>query len=534
MANSMRGQIDPYAQAYNTWTYQRPNDWLILPTVEETEEKFVGLFPVFNVIGNFVALQFEGDYTVDWGDGTVEDIASGVKAQHSYDYSAIDASTESTRGYRQVLITVTPQVGQNLTSLDLSVRHDIETYFPTSAPWLDFILSVPNYGMNPFFLGLCQLLEVCTVVTTGTATDITEFFAFLDSLQTVYLLNLPNVEGADELFTDCKSLRQVHLPEMPVLQYAADMFFGCDALEKVIIDGMPMIVDFSYMFYERFALQHAEVHNTPAGEDFSSMFSYCYSLNYAVVSDMSAATSTLEMFYYCYNLEKFLLPATPLLEDAYYMFEYCYSLTEARLTDLSSLQFAGEMFYECYSLTEINFPPTPLLADIEYLLSGCGITKVSFSDLSSLDYAYSALSSSLLREFSCPELPVITNLDYCFGIYTLTKVNLTLSNSSGVSMRESFYYCTSLHSVTIENSQYITDLFGAFYGCYLLSSVNLPGLIVSVNLSYCSLSRDAIVSLFNDLGTASEIINLTGNFGTADLTGPDIAVATGKGWTVNL
>ena len=76
MTQFTTGQIAPYDQAYNTWTYQRPSDWLELPTVESTEETFVGLFPVFDVIGNFIAVQFEGDYTVDWGDGTVEDFAS--------------------------------------------------------------------------------------------------------------------------------------------------------------------------------------------------------------------------------------------------------------------------------------------------------------------------------------------------------------------------------------------------------------------------------------------------------------------------
>lgn len=52
----------------NVWV--RPTDWLTMPIVGSTEEKFVGLFAVYDLPENFIALQFEGNYTVDWGDGT--------------------------------------------------------------------------------------------------------------------------------------------------------------------------------------------------------------------------------------------------------------------------------------------------------------------------------------------------------------------------------------------------------------------------------------------------------------------------------
>jgi hypothetical protein len=41
------------------------------------------------------------------------------------------------------------------------------------------------------------------------------------------------------------------------------------------------------------------------------------------------------------------------------------------------------------------------------------------------------------------------------------------------------------------------------------------------------------VDLFNDLATVvSKTITITGNPGVADLTAGDLAIATGKGWTV--
>ncbi len=55
-----------------------------------------------------------------------------------------------------------------------------------------------------------------------------------------------------------------------------------------------------------------------------------------------------------------------------------------------------------------------------------------------------------------------------------------------------------------------------------------------INVSYTGLDRAALVNLFNSLPTvsASQVINVTGATGAADLDATDLAIATGKGWTV--
>jgi hypothetical protein len=69
------------------WT--RNPSWLALPTVGDTEQKFVGLIAVFEQ-SNFTAFTASGAYTVDWGDGVVEDVASGGTALHEYDFADAD------------------------------------------------------------------------------------------------------------------------------------------------------------------------------------------------------------------------------------------------------------------------------------------------------------------------------------------------------------------------------------------------------------------------------------------------------------
>ena len=55
-----------------------------------------------------------------------------------------------------------------------------------------------------------------------------------------------------------------------------------------------------------------------------------------------------------------------------------------------------------------------------------------------------------------------------------------------------------------------------------------------INVSYTGMTRQAIVTLFNDLPTVTDgqIINITGCTGSEDLTEDDKTIATSKGWTI--
>ncbi|HNP42449.1 MAG TPA: hypothetical protein PKI24_23035, partial [Nitrospira sp.] len=130
------------AQGYTKWT--RPSDWLTMPTVGSSDQKFVGLLAVYDHGSNHVAISAAENYTVDWGDGSsTENIASGVTASHVYTYSSISDSTLCTRGYKQVLVTVVPQSGKNLTTLNLQVKH-ANSPSNTNIPWLDIALGSPS------------------------------------------------------------------------------------------------------------------------------------------------------------------------------------------------------------------------------------------------------------------------------------------------------------------------------------------------------------------------------------------------------
>lgn len=202
-------QLDPNPSApesYATWV--RPADWLGIPQPLETQEKFVGLFAIYNTDSNFVAFSFEGDFRVDWGDGSVENYSSGEKAQHAYDWAKIPSATLANGGYRQVIVTVTPQPGNHLTYMDLGYYHDnvaLDGYNYVATPWLDIAVSMPHadsgnslwFGVFTIALGL---LEKVTIVNAGGATSFYELMSYCYNLGEFNLLSAPDLEDCYDMF----------------------------------------------------------------------------------------------------------------------------------------------------------------------------------------------------------------------------------------------------------------------------------------------------------------------------------------------
>ncbi len=333
----------------NGWV--RSSDWLPMPDVSPAEEKFVGLYAIYNTPENFIAVYFEGDYVVDWGDGNINFILSGVKAQHSYSWNDIPGSTLTSEGYKQVLVTVTPYPGDSLTVMDLTVRHDFCSSL-SNAPWLDLKVSLPEASSG------ASIIFSAEYVGLGSG--------YLQSVERIHILN----------------------------------------------SG-----EFSYM---------------------QGLFCYMPSLSSVPLFDTSKATSMENMFAGCNSLSSTPEFDTSLVTNMYGMFRYCYALTSVP-----------------------NF------------------------------------NTSL-----------VTNM---YGM---------------------FQNCLSLNSVTSFDTSSVTIISDIFETCRSLQKAAFYGTSVDISYSECTMGRQAIVDIFNGLANADATINVQGNYGAADLTPSDIAIATDKGWIV--
>jgi surface protein len=224
--------------------WQRPADWLAMPTVVDTDDTFVALHAIFPSGQNYVAFRFTtdtGDYEVDWGDGNVDVVASNTTAEHEYDYTTYDPtdSTLTTRGYKQAIITVTPVTGQ-LETANFQFRF---TTTPAqnqayATGFLDCILSMPNAntGQSIVFGGVTvghRFVERFQLLNLGNTNNMLSMFQGCQLLQSVPLFDTSSVTIMQQMFQGCNSLQSVPLFDTISVTNMINMFQGCNSLQSV-------------------------------------------------------------------------------------------------------------------------------------------------------------------------------------------------------------------------------------------------------------------------------------------------------------
>ena len=192
--------------------YQRPADWIAMPSIDPSEQKVAALFLVGDNNSNFIAFSCSGAYTVDWGDGNTENIASNTTAQHNYVFSDLSASTEfgpTGSKSRQAMIVITPQAGQSLTAISFNYRHSaLSTTYNT--PILEILLAAPNCTslLISGSTNNLRLLEQCTILSHNTTSMIFMFFNCY-ALQSVPLFDTSSVTNMSSMFQNSSSLQTI-------------------------------------------------------------------------------------------------------------------------------------------------------------------------------------------------------------------------------------------------------------------------------------------------------------------------------------
>ena len=306
----------------STTTWTRPSDWLPMPT--PATQEVVGLMAVYNDDSNYVALQCQGAYTVDWGDGTVTNYASNATASRQYVFSTIDPATTTTEGFRQALVRITPQSGQNLTLVSFGVTN------PTlgksfAVGWLEFDIRTPN----------------C----------------------------IPTFSGSSNI------IRYGRLEKINVRQWStasvANLFNNLYNLKSVYIEPTETsaITAFNSMFANCYTLIEVNAFDTSAGLNVSSMFDSCYSLVTLPLFNFSASTNALGLLQNCYSLTN--VPAIILGTDASQVFFNCLSLETVGLINTSNVANFTSMFNTCRSLKILPLLDTSKGTNFTSMLASC-------------------------------------------------------------------------------------------------------------------------------------------------------------------
>jgi hypothetical protein len=295
--------------------WQRPADWLILPTVTNTDDTFVGLYAIFPSGNNFAAFRFTtdtGSYQVDWGDGTIDVVASNVVAEHTYDYSTYDPTdaTLSTRGYKQAIIVVTPVSGE-LRTANFQFRR---TTTPAqnqayATGFLDCVLSMPNAdsGASIVFGGTTVrhgYVEQFILLNIGGCTSMNNMFNSCTSVQSVPLFDTSNVENMTNMFLLCRSLQNVPLFDTSNVENMTNMFNGCQSLQSVPLFDTSNVQIFNQIFISCPSLQSVPLFDTSSATSLNAMFNGCQSLQEIPALDTLDVTNMVNFAVGCNSLDR--------------------------------------------------------------------------------------------------------------------------------------------------------------------------------------------------------------------------------------
>lgn len=178
--------------------WQRPSDWLPIADTAPGTEKIQLLLAVYETSVNNIAFICTNNYHVSVSNGISTSVASGVKFQALIDWNTVDPSTLTSGGYRQVLVTITPQSGNQLHVFNCAVSYTGFTNKATNVldAVFDYVgLKGADFGVDiqPFnmlqrvfirtgsavpYLYRCMALKSFIAANGGTQTQYNQTFSF--------------------------------------------------------------------------------------------------------------------------------------------------------------------------------------------------------------------------------------------------------------------------------------------------------------------------------------------------------------------
>lgn len=513
------------------WT--RPADWLTLTDPTVGQEKIVILAAVFEGNSNYLAFNLTGAYTVDWGDGAgTVNFASGVKASKQLLWSSYSSGTLTTRGYRQAIITITPQSGQTITTADFTVAHSPPPAATYSTTFLDFVMSAPS--LTSFTLGGNgplqghRILERARLVGSNSVTDWSFRFGSLPSLRTCAATN---GQGYD-LWTSSATAMN-------------GMFNACGALEACpTFSSTSANTQCGSMFANCGNMRSVPLFNTASVITAGLMFTGCSALTTLPAFDWSSLTTANSMLSGCSALSTIPWTVSPVLSTANLMFQNVSALSAIPAMDWSKVTTLNTTFSGCASLVDTSALGhatkgiSSLCTDMTSTFTSCksltSVASMNTSGVTTLSGCFNgcpALTTLPTPSGNNWKTSAVTTFLNMFQTCTSLQTIPLLDTSAATTLGNMFNGCAALTSVPALNVANCTNFAQMFLGCSSLQSAPIAGGRFAISYLNCMLGAAALDAIYTALGTASgsQTITVTGNYGT---TGDTPSIATGKGWTV--
>jgi surface protein len=566
----------------------RNPSWSALPAIIDTDQKFIGLHAIWPD-ANFLSLSAAGAYTIDWGDGVIENVATGVQAYHEYDFAdadlvntdapvtftdAGDLITRNNHGYTNDMeisfATIVTTTGITAGQIYYVVDATTNT-FQVSATLGGSAISLTADGSGT----ILPYKQAIVTITPQGGSNLTALNLNLkhnqSGLQTAYcsgwldiVLSMPNCTSSGLIISGSTLnvkhgiLQRVNIVNLGGQTTMSYMFYNCSSLTSVPLFNTALVTTMSSMFYNCYSLTSVPLFNTALVTSMLAMFYNCYSLTSVPLFNTALVTTMSYMFHSCYSLTSVPLFNTALVTNMSYMFQSCYSLTSVPLFNTALVTNMSYMFHSCYSLTSVPLFNTALVTNMSYMFQSCySLTSVPLFNTALV----TTMSSMFYNCYSLTSVPLfntalVTTMSYMFySCYSLTSIPL-FNTALVTSMLAMFHSCYSLTSVPLFNTALVTNMSYMFQSCSSLTSVPAlnatsvtTGLFVTIffgcvqlikiamlniNFSFSveslKLSGARLDEIYTNLPTVTgQTITVTGNYGIATDTP---SIATAKGWTV--
>jgi len=285
--------------------------YLHLPEIQAQDQRFVGLYAIFPT-NSYLAFRCHGNYVVDWGDGQIQSFWGGQAAEHFYNFSSIPTSTIEDRGFKQVIVQIYPQSNQNLTSIDLNVKHSSATG-PASlmTGWTDIEVNAPqltSLQIGGSWSAIQHRLLEQFALTSSKLADFSYFFNQCSALRKVVALetsvSITTIEG---MYRNCHSLDEIVTMDGANVSSFRYLFENCYKLRKLPELNYSNVTNMSYMCAGCVSLESTPVIPSAKATNAAYMFSGCANLNQITDINMSKVTSAGSMFADCVSLKKAIL-----------------------------------------------------------------------------------------------------------------------------------------------------------------------------------------------------------------------------------
>ena len=366
----------------NEWV--RPSDWLPITKPDGTSQKVIGLFAVFDSDTNYVAFTATGAYTVDWGDGSApENYASGAQCQHKYTFANIDPTTTTAEGYRQVVITITPQAGQNLSIINFQKYHsEVGGNYGFTA-WLELYASTSHAdvlgGLSNWMITTTQtmipMLKAVYILPCNTVFDnrmgSTMFKGQAENVEYVEISRPNVVILSSGPFQNLRLIKKFNILPGTKVSDGKDLFLECNSLVEAPMLDLSSCIDTSYMFSNCSNLQTVPQYVTTNVRNMSYMFNGCRSLETVPLLDMQNNTTMLYMFSNCSVLKEVPLFNTAKVTMFLSAFSSCQNLRSIPLFNTSKVTSFANAFSTCYQLRDVPLLDTSSCTDFSNMFAAC-------------------------------------------------------------------------------------------------------------------------------------------------------------------